>query len=150
MRLEESCSVDVICDSDPCEEKTHFRIRAPNFRDLENANDAAGTISPLGYSVAKRQKERADAIERGEDPPELFFNEEERQALNILSRWVRDRNTALVVQCLTGADNKNFSTPHEVEQFLLKLRPLDSVRDVIDELANKIENLDNSSKKKNS
>lgn len=149
MKIEKTLEKTVTCKADPCEEKTQFIIVAPSFRDLEQANDAAGDIMPHELAIAKKQAENeAKQIELGTEPAPL--PDDEQLALFRLSRWVRDRNTAIVLRCLKGADNLRFNDEREVEQFLLSLRPADAVRDVVDELATAIFEFDKDSKKNNS
>lgn len=149
MQFEKTLEKVVTCKADPCEEKTKFFITAPSFRDLEQANDSAGDIMPHELAIAKKQAEN-DAKQAAEGIEPQPFSDEEQLALFRLSRWVRDRNTAIVLRCLKGADDLRFKDPNEVEQFLLALRPADAVRDVVDELATAIFDFDKDSKKNNS
>lgn len=151
MKYNEKVVLTVTCESDPCEEKTQFKIKAPNFREIEEANDCAGGVTAYGLSVAKKQADFEEQIKNKKIPKDsiLDLNDEEQKAIYRLSKWVRDRNTAIVLKCLVGADDLIFNDYKEVEQYLLNISPANCVRDVIDELATKIFDLSSSLKKKN-
>ena len=151
MKYQENEIFTVTCNSDPCEEKTQFRIKSPNFRDLEESNDCAGGVTAFGLRVAQKQSEFEEKIKNKKIPENsvLELDDEEQKAIYVLSKWVRDRNTAIVLKCLVGADDLVFKDHKEVEKYLLNISPSNCVRDVIDELANKIFELSNGLKKKN-
>lgn len=152
------------CKADPDEKKTVFRLRPLSFADLDAAGDKAGTISAKCMFVARMQAahdEKNKQIEADNEKrekeglpalpllPPLQLSEEDNASLQEMGRWVRERNTALVMRGVIGADDIDFSSPLDAERYFKLLQPLAAVRDVIDELSQTLQNLSSPSKKKN-
>lgn len=164
MHIREEEVITYECKADPDEKKTVFKLRPLCFADLDAAGDKAGTISAKCMHVArlqaahdeqnkKTEEENKKREEQGLAPlpllPPLELSEEDNESLQEMGRWVRDRNTALVMRAVVGADDMQFSSHLDAERFFKLLQPLSAVRDVINELSQTIQNLSTPSKKKN-
>lgn len=158
MRRRQIAEQTVTCQADPDTPKTVFAIRPISFRELDQANDAAGVLSAQGLRVAHKMSDHQDAVDaallaaqNGQQLPipPLELADDESEAVQELTRWTRDRAAGIVMAGLVGADDERFDGPEAVSQYLCSITPLYAVRDLISELASHILELSEGVKKKN-
>ena len=133
---------EITLDADPDIEKTRFLIRPINFIELEKAEEIAGNMSAGGLHLAAKISDSLD----GAGP--LKITDEETDALQNMTAWVKKKRTAIVLFGLIGADGARFESCDDVKAYLMNLRPLYAVRGVIDELAAAILDLSGGVEKK--
>lgn len=119
--------VKLECEPEP---KMNWKIRALNFSDLEQIDSECGLFPVYGATVAQLLKTKGENLR--------LLSEDERKALQAVSSWTQARNTFISLLGVVGCNDELFENPEKVKDYFLKLRPLSSVRDVIDELSRKI------------